>query len=86
MLKRHYTLPLLFVGVMTSAFASVQREQYNYATREAQARFAEDRAICGEERDQAKRKKCMRMAQTQLDEAMVQARASNAQAQRPRVN
>ena len=77
MLKRHYMMGLLFVGVTTSTFASGQRDQYAYETREAAARYAEDRAICGEERNHGQRKKCMRTADAQRDAAMAQARSQS---------
>ncbi|QYF94133.1 glycine zipper 2TM domain-containing protein [Massilia sp. PAMC28688] len=77
MLKRHHMLGLLFVSVMTSAAAGDQRTQYAYDTREVAARFAEDRAICAEERNHGQRKKCLRTAGAERDRAMAQLRAQH---------
>ena len=80
MLKRHYLLALLFVGVTTGATAGGQRGQHSqdsYEAREAAARYAEDRAICGEERNHGQRKKCLRTASAEHDAAMARARAQH---------
>lgn len=74
MLKRHYMLGLLFVGVMGTAAANDQRDHHTHTAREASARFAEDRAICAEERNHGQRKKCMRTATAQRNSAMAQVR------------
>lgn len=81
MLKRHYMLTLLFASVMTSAGAAGQRGQDNYEAREIAARYAEDRAICNEERNHGQRKKCLRTASAEHDAAMAQLRSDNRQSQ-----
>lgn len=77
MLKRHYLLGLLFAGVTTGALAGGQRGHDAYEVREAAARYAEDRAICAEERNHGQRKKCLRTASAERDAAMAQARNQN---------
>jgi outer membrane lipoprotein SlyB len=65
---------LLFASVIGQVHAGPQQQQYARDTREAQALYAQDRAICNEERNHGQRKKCLRTAQAQNKTAMAEAR------------
>jgi outer membrane lipoprotein SlyB len=73
MTKRPYLAALLLTSVMGAAHAGPQ-QQYAIDTREAAKRYAEDRAICADERNQGQRMKCLRTAKTKNTAALAQAR------------
>jgi outer membrane lipoprotein SlyB len=80
MTNRPFILAVLLSGVMSMAQAVSPREQYNIDTREAAARYAEDRAICADERNQGQRMKCLRTAKAENTRMLADAKASmNAQ-------
>lgn len=75
MIKRPYFFALLLTCLMGSAQATSPREQYAMDQREAAARYAEDRAICADERNHGQRKKCLRTAENENKSALADARA-----------
>jgi len=74
MLKRPYFLGIILGFFMLSAQAS-PRDQYEADTREAAARYAEDRAICNDEKNQGQRMKCLRAAKEENNKMLAEASA-----------
>jgi outer membrane lipoprotein SlyB len=74
MTKRPYIATLLLAGITSLAFAGPQQSQYASDSREAAARYAEDRAICNDERNQGQRMKCLRTAKAENNAARAQAK------------
>ena len=74
MTKRPYFAALLLSSIMGLAYAGPQQE-YKADTREAAARYAEDRAICNDERNQGQRMKCLRTAKAENTTALAQAKS-----------
>ena len=75
MTNRPYLFALLLSGIMSTAQAVTPREQYNMDTRDAAARYAEDRAICNDERNQGQRMKCLRAAKSENTRMLADAKA-----------
>jgi outer membrane lipoprotein SlyB len=75
MIKRPYFFALFLACLMGTVQAGNPRDQYEMDQREAAARYAEDRAICADERNQGQRKKCLRTAKAENDNALAEARA-----------
>ena len=75
MTKRPYFVALLLTCVMGAAQAGPQQQQYALDTREAANRYAEDRAICADERNQGQRMKCLRIAKAENNTALAQAKS-----------
>lgn len=73
--KRPYFLGLLFVCMTASVQAASPREQYEMDKRDAAARYAEDRAICNDERNQGQRMKCLRTAKAENTQMLADAKA-----------
>ena len=72
--------PLLVISMLLAcafnvAQASNPREQYAMDKREADARYAEDRSICNDERNQGQRMKCLRTAKAENSEALASAKS-----------
>ncbi len=76
MTNRPFLLAVLLCGVMSMAQAVTPREQYNMDTRDAAARYAEDRAICNDERNQGQRMKCLRTAKAENTRMLADAKAN----------
>ncbi len=74
MTKRPYLAGLLLASVIGAAHAGPQQQQYAADSREAAARYAEDRAICADERNQGQRMKCLRAAKAENSTALAQAK------------
>jgi len=75
MLNRPYFLALFLVCLSSSVQASSPRQQYDMDLREADARYAEDRAICNDERNQGQRMKCLRTAKAENTKMLADAKA-----------
>lgn len=76
MTKRTYFMAaLLLTGVIGTASASPQQQQYASDSREAASRYAQDRAICADERNQGQRMKCLRTAKAENNTALAQAKS-----------
>ncbi len=75
MTKRPYLAALLLTSVMGAAHAGPQQDQYRIDTREAASRYAEDRAICADERNQGQRMKCLRTAKAENTQALAEAKS-----------
>ena len=75
MTKRPYFAALLLTSVIGVAHAGQQQQQYGVDTREAAARYAQDRAICNDERNQGQRMKCLRSAKAENDNALASAKS-----------
>jgi outer membrane lipoprotein SlyB len=76
MTNRPFILALLLTGIMSMAQAVTPREQYNMDTREAASRYAEDRAVCADERNQGQRMKCLRTAKSENTRMLAEAKAN----------
>jgi outer membrane lipoprotein SlyB len=63
--KSPYFVGLLLTCLMASANAITPRDQYDMDSREAAARYAEDRSICNDEKNQGQRMKCLRTAKAE---------------------
>jgi hypothetical protein len=63
--------------LMLSAQAASPRDQYEHETREAAARYAEDRAICNDEKNNGQRMKCLRTAKEENNRMLAEAKARN---------
>ncbi len=74
-MKKIYLLSTIcLVFTMSLAQAVTPREQYRMDAREVEARYAEDRAICAEEKNQGQRMKCLRTAKAEQQQALAGAR------------
>ena len=76
MTNRPFFLALLLTAIMSTAQAVSPREQYDMDTRDAAARYAEDRAICNDERNQGQRMKCLRTAKSENTRMLADAKAA----------
>ncbi len=75
MTKRPYLAALLLASVMGAAHGGPQQQQQlAQDNRDAAARYAEDRAICNDERNQGQRMKCLRTAKAEHNAARAQAK------------
>lgn len=74
MTKNSYLIALLLACLVGSAQAN-PRDQYEMDQREAAARYAEDKAICADERNQGQRMKCLRTAKNEHAHALAEAKA-----------
>jgi len=75
MTNRPFLFALLFTGMLSAAQAVTPREQYAMDSREAANRYAEDRAICNDERNDGQRMKCLRTAKSENTRALDEAKA-----------
>jgi outer membrane lipoprotein SlyB len=73
MTNRPLLLAVLFGSVMSMAQAA--SPQYDTAKHEAEARYAEDRSICNDERNQGQRMKCLREAKSENTRMLADAKA-----------
>lgn len=73
MTKRSLIFAVLLTA-MSMAQAITPREQYDMDTRDAAARYAEDRAICADERNQGQRMKCLRTAKAENTRMLAEAK------------
>ncbi len=78
-MKKIYLLSTICL-VFTMSFAQAQnaKEQYRMDVREVDARYAEDRAICSEEKNQGQRMKCLRTAKSEQQRSLADARTRTA--------
>lgn len=67
---------MLMAGAFTTAHATTPKEQYAMDTREAAARYAQDRAICDDERNQGQHMKCLRAAKAENNKALAAAKTN----------
>lgn len=70
-----YVVAMLLACAVNVAQASNPREQYAMDKREADARYAEDRAICNDEPNQGQRMKCLRTAKAENTRALAEAKS-----------
>lgn len=75
MTNRPLFLAVFLTCVMSMAQAASPRDQYDSAKRDAAARYAEDRAICNDERNQGQHMKCLREAKSENTRALADAKA-----------
>ena len=75
MSKRPYFLGIILGFCMLSAQAASPRDQYDVDMRDASARYAEDRAICNDEKNQGQRMKCLRAAKEENNKMVEAANA-----------
>jgi outer membrane lipoprotein SlyB len=75
MSKRPFFLGIILGFCMLSAQAASPRDQYDVDMREANARYAEDRAICNDEKNQGQRMKCLRAAKEENNKMVEAANA-----------
>jgi outer membrane lipoprotein SlyB len=76
MTKLSFILAVLLTGMMSLAQAATPREQYDMDVRDASARYAEDKAICADERNQGQRMKCLRTAKAENTRLLADAKAN----------
>jgi len=76
MSKYSSILAVLLGCMMSLAQAATPREQYDMDMRDAAARYAEDKAICADERNQGQRKKCLRTAKDENSRMLADAKAN----------
>ncbi|MES2323343.1 MAG: hypothetical protein V4633_13845 [Pseudomonadota bacterium] len=81
---RPFYFALILMCALGSAHATTPKEQYNTETREAADRYAEDMAICKEERDRKKRAQCSKVAKDAKIKSLGEALARLGKA--PKVN
>ncbi|NYE62373.1 uncharacterized protein YcfJ [Duganella sp. 1224] len=75
-MKNHTLLAaLLLAGLAGTVQAQTSKEQFDADTRRIASRYAEDKKLCGDERDSGARMQCLRDSKTEYDKAMAQARA-----------
>lgn len=76
MAQRSLILAFALTGLMASAQAMTPQQQYKHDTKEAAARYAEDRSICDDEKNQGQRMKCLRAAKEENNKALAAAKAN----------
>lgn len=76
MTNRPFILAVLLGCMMSLAQAATPREQYDMDMRDAAARYAEDKAICADERNHGQRKKCLRTAKDENTRMLADAKAN----------
>jgi len=67
-------LILALSAVVSSAHAVSPRDQYAMDTRDAASRYEQDRQVCEDERNQGQRKKCLRAAKQENNNALAAAK------------
>ena len=75
MSNRTLIAALLLAGLSSAAQAQITKQQFDADTKRIATRYAEDKKLCGDERDSGARMQCLRDAKTEYDKAMTQARA-----------
>ena len=72
----HRTLiaALLMAGLSGTVQAQTSKEQFDINTKRIATRYAEDKKLCGDERDSSARMQCLRDSKSEYDKAMAQAR------------
>jgi outer membrane lipoprotein SlyB len=73
--KVHRFFAFFVICVASAAQAQSPREQYTMDVRDANARYAEDRSICAEEKNQGQRMKCLRIAKSEQQASIASAKA-----------
>jgi outer membrane lipoprotein SlyB len=76
MIKSSLVLALSLAGLMASAQAASPKEQYNAAVKQANQRYADDRAMCADEKNQGQRMKCLRGAKEENSTALAAAKSA----------
>jgi outer membrane lipoprotein SlyB len=74
MTNRPLLLAVLMAGTMSMAQAVTPRQQYDMDSRDAAARYAQERAICADERNQGQRMKCLRAAKSENTRVLAEAK------------
>lgn len=73
-IRPFHVVVMLLTCLIGQAQASNPKEQYAMDKREADMRYAEDRAICNDERNQGQRMKCLRTAKAENTASLAEAR------------
>ncbi len=73
--KIHRFVAFFVICVASAAQAQSPREQYTMDVRDADARYAEDRSICAEEKNQGQRMKCLRTAKSEQQASLASAKS-----------
>lgn len=76
MTKSPFILALMLSAAAASAQAATPKEQYTAETKAAAARYADDRKICADETDAARRLDCNRVAKAENTKALAAAKAA----------
>ncbi|MES2152764.1 MAG: glycine zipper 2TM domain-containing protein [Pseudomonadota bacterium] len=76
MTKNTFYIALFLIGCSTQAAANTPKEQYAQETRIAAARYADDRKMCADENNEARRMQCLRDAKAENGRALAAAKAS----------
>ncbi len=72
-MKRTLMFTILLSGLMASAQAQSPQERYQSDKRAANARYAQDRQICDDERNSGQHMKCLRAAKAENTQALAAA-------------
>ncbi|EEF21854.1 conserved hypothetical protein, partial [Ricinus communis] len=75
MKNRPLMAALLLAGLACTVQAQTSKEQFDADTRRIATRYAEDKKLCGDERDSGARMQCLRDSKAEYDKSMAQARA-----------
>ena len=76
MTKHPLILAFMLSATIVTAQAGTPKEQYTAETKAAAARYAEDRKICADETDAARRLDCNRVAKAENTKALAAAKAA----------
>ncbi len=76
MTKSPFILTLMLSATVASAQAATPKEQYTAETKAAATRYAEDRKLCADETDAARRLDCNRVAKAENTKALAAAKTA----------
>jgi outer membrane lipoprotein SlyB len=76
MFKHTLVVILSLAGGMASAQAYSSNDQYKAEVKQINQRYADDRAMCADEKNQGQRMKCLRDAKSENSKALAAAKAS----------
>jgi outer membrane lipoprotein SlyB len=76
MFKSSLVLALSLATLMGSAQAASPKEQYNAEVKQINQRYADDREMCADEKNQGQRMKCLRAAKEENSKALAAAKST----------
>jgi outer membrane lipoprotein SlyB len=83
MTQRTLMAGLLLAALSANAQAQSPKQHFDSDTKRIATRYADDKKLCGDERDSSQRMQCLRDAKTEYDKAMAQARDQYKNAGKP---
>jgi outer membrane lipoprotein SlyB len=75
MVRQSLVLAFSLAGLMASAQAASPNEQYKASVKQINQRYADDRAMCADEKNQGQRMKCLRDAKAENSKALAAAKS-----------